>query len=44
MVPLFYQEYEWNYGITVMNLGFLGITFRVIKCLVEPRFFKMVVF
>lgn len=37
MVSLSYQEYEWNYSITVVNLGFGGITFGVLK---KPSVFK----
>lgn len=44
MVSLLYQEYEWHYGITVINLGFLGITFGVIKGFVEPRFSRWLSF
>lgn len=37
MVSLFYHEYEWNCNITVVNLGFWGITFGVLK---KPSVFK----
>lgn len=37
MVSLVYQEYEWNYNITVVNLGFWGIPFGVLK---KPLVFK----
>ena len=28
MVSLYCQEYQWNYRIIVMRLGFLGMTFK----------------
>ena len=28
MVSLYFQEYQWNYRIIVMRLGFLGMTFK----------------
>lgn len=28
MVSLHCQEYQWNYSIIVMKLGFLGMTFK----------------
>ena len=37
MVSLLYQEYEWNYSITVIKLGFLGITFGFLR---KPSLFN----